>query len=605
MRKKIIFFEVITAVVSIVITVVLHLTGFEAGIAIAIGLAAEVLVHLFAITIRYGVLFERMEEASPESEKHPYAMLRDLSGRFIPLQLLTSRPTEWFLQDHFDNIIQKLYRDLKDLSKKRYKVPMDDLLEPSFRVCREIQYSAFCTALEQYLTKLFDSEEGAKLKHANYEAAKRLKDKGGFCRLFIFTDLYSVNKFSYDLMRENSQNGIEVRAILRPAVENALREHQLFPAERLDEMLDFGLWDNKYVMRVTKGEKGQYFLHVTATDEDLRETRAMVTLLRNASEPWPVFLKRLRQPLYTEGGPWSSFPERIKKLPGPAGPYQEDVSKMLDIAMRTLRELHGEPPRVAIFGLTDALIDGARSIRKHDNFSTLEIDVVDCRKYTPAQDEPGLHFRTPENWLDWRPPAKYDVVLGDDILCNLGLWQIPLFFESLAESIKLGGVFVVRTTAIYTPDIMHPSEQEIANRLKCIYTATSTANDARALDIVNQSAVYEIAWPMLHSEKYYNKNASTFEFDAWDMFVQQLRNDYGWDTAFANRLLLSEPHNIEVTSIDYGELKKMAQAWFRVNEEVFAHSIWDSDPGYKSLSVAYNIAEGFKQYYRIVSFVRS
>jgi len=250
-------------------------------------------------------------------------------------------------------------------------------------------------------------------------------------------------------------------------------------------------------------------------------------------------------------------------------------------------------------GLTQELINAAKSLREENRNKGLNTEVIDCRAYLPPKIDDGFLFRQ-ANWLEWQPDEQCDVVIGDDILCNLGVWQVPMFFESMAHVIKAGGIFIVRTTAVYSPDLMHPTRHEISLRLKHIKEAIEKKPGALDWGLINQSAVYEVAWPLMHSSDFYDEKTCMFDFSKWDEFVKE---EFPFDVAFANRLRL--PYNVRATSLNYGDLKNMALPWFEIiQEEIPAHSIWESDERYNTLPGAEDIAFSFKQYYRILIFGR-
>jgi hypothetical protein len=254
-----------------------------------------------------------------------------------------------------------------------------------------------------------------------------------------------------------------------------------------------------------------------------------------------------------------------------------------------------------VFGLTHRLIHEADALRNSgQKFQDIEVEVVDCREYRPPEINATIKFEQ-ANWLEWKPKSACDVVIGDDVLCNLGVWQIPMFFQSLARGMKPGGLFVVRTTAIFSPHLMHPSRREVAIRLKHIKEEVEKRPKPVGLELINESSVYEIAWPMMHSEEFYDDRSLMFDLANWDNFVKE---EFRSDTAFANRLRL--PYNVRVTSLDYGQLKEMALPWFEIaQEEIAVHSVWESDINLKTLPAADEIAAGFRQYYRILVFRRA
>jgi hypothetical protein len=591
MRKRIVRFEVVSTTISLVIGLILHLTTHNWQLALAVVLVSEVLIHLSVFTLRYGPLLERMEEACPENEIHPLTAIREMRGNSIPVPLLLERSTEWLFQERFDEVIEKLRRELKDLSQQRYTVRMDDVLDLSLRVCEGISHSAFCTALDKHLP-IFATVLGQKLKEANYSAAARLGTAGAFTRLFILQAKSSVNKFVYELMQENAAHGINVLVIERAKLLQSLRKEHRLNIGNADDQLDFGLWDNRYLMRIT-GTGSVRYLHVSAEKNDLEDARKVIALLRNEASSLQTFCSELREPINGPGGGWSTRPEKILNLPPPNGPHEEDAVRIFEAAKLSIPE-NG---RLAILGLTHQLIDKARLLRKDERFRNIKIDAIDCREFHPPPEfDREIKFNH-ANWLDWTPQHPYHVVVGDDVLCNLAIWQVPMFFESMAKFVEPNALFIVRTTAIFSPDFIHPTKRDIATRLKHIRNAVEANGQNTSVDLLNESCIYEIAWPMMHSDGFYDKATATFDLGDWDRFIN---DEFGLDPVFANRLRL--PYNVRVMSMDYGELKDMALPWFEVaQDEIEVHSIWEH-PTYSSLPWAKETASTFRQYYRIIVF---
>jgi SAM-dependent methyltransferase len=598
MNRRLILLEVLANVLAIAVAVFLHIKTHDWGLAVSIALSAEVLFHLFGFTLRYGAVLDGMREACPPEEKpHALALVKQLTasaerfrGHSIPIRLLTKRPAEWCLQDRFDEIVDQLQQDLGDLEKKRFSVEMKDVLEPSLRVCREIKRAAFCTALGKHLGIFLETGRGKLLLEANYAAALRIKAVGGgFTRLFILQSMAAVTARVHELMSDNDKNGIRVLVIMRQTVSDVLRKNSL--RKDADDELDFGLWDDSYKMTIT-GDENSRWMHVSAADEDLEEARELKRVLEEAARPWAQFRQDMRKPINGPGSAWSSSPERILNLPPPNGPYKGDTTIMFDEAERAIPD-NGA---VAVLGLTHALIEQARGLLSRKK--NLSIEVVDCRDYHPPSIEKGLQFRS-VNWLEWRPRHSCDVIVGDDVLCNLGVWQIPDFFEVLGSALKPGGLFIVRTTAVYTPGVMHPGEQETLRRIKEMREPIMNLSNTMT-DLEKQSAIYEIAWPMLHSSDFYESESCTFDLGKWDEVIHR---EFAHDTQFGNQLRL--PYKVRVTSLDYALLKEMASRQFEIlREEIPAHSIWQDDARYNVLPSAKSIAETFQQYYRTVVFSR-
>lgn len=254
--------------------------------------------------------------------------------------------------------------------------------------------------------------------------------------------------------------------------------------------------------------------------------------------------------------------------------------------------------RIAIYGLTTLLINSITGLIESD-FETLNIscDVVDSRPYTSTVPNPKLRY-VEANWVNWSPDVKYRAVVGDDVITNLGVWQIPLFFRALHNAMLPGGRFITCTTAMYSPDTMHPSWRESLNKLRWFDPLHSSHIPGLGLADLTEGVVYEIAWPTLHSDEFYDARCRCFDFGSWDRQLAYEQNS----TDFKSKLRLQYKHR--VTSLDYGELKRLAQPFFRVVDELPVYSVWDSTERLGLVPDAELVASKFREYYRILVFER-
>jgi hypothetical protein len=582
-RKREILLEILIAMIAFAFAFVAHVASKQWTTALAVGLFIEILLVMFRFRVLYEPFIAHMAEHFDKGQ-HPFALIGMLAERTVPLQLLTDRPSEWVFQEYFDRLIREFRTNLQSLSDGTFRVPLDTAQDVSFEVCDRLENSAFCTAPLANLD-LFMGARGESLREANFRAAKRLKDQQGFTRMFIFDSLAAVTWEYYLLMEANSEHDVEVLVAFDHEIEDILRSH------RWEDRADFGLWDDEYLMTIAHSADGRRWMEVSK-DEDLLETaRLVIADLRTAASTWREFLQKFQAPVNQEQ--WANSSRALVALPAPNGPAQADCRVMCDYLTKELQA----DDRIAVYGLTKLLIETvAAEVTGHAHLN-VQCDVVDHRFYRDDPGRPAVHFRQ-GNWITWRPEIKYRAVLGDDVLPNLGVWQVPLFFRALSDAIAPGGHFITRTAAMYSPDAMHPSWAEGMNRLRLFDAESPTHVEGVGLDDLDEGVVYEVAWPTLHSAEFYDEPRSSFDFGAWD---ERLRSEQG-DTDFKAKLRLQYGH--EVTVLEYGQLQNLARPYFQMVDEHSVYSVWDNTEKLNLIKDAKQTVDRFREYYKILVFER-
>jgi hypothetical protein len=306
---------------------------------------------------------------------------------------------------------------------------------------------------------------------------------------------------------------------------------------------------------------------------------------------WEDFRREFIAPINMKN--WSTVPEKVIELESPNGPAPADCAVMCDSAMEVL-EPHDS---VAVYGLTGALIESLATEFKAQPEMQLSGDVVDCRIYRSEAVSQGFDY-VKANWLEWDPLPKYKVVFGDDVIPNLGLWQVPLFFRSLYRAIVPGGRFITRTSAMYSPASIQPTWSESLNMLRVFDPGNGAYAPGLGLEDLSEGVVYEVAWPALHGSEFYDEHCCCIDLGAWDERLK-LEPD-GVD--FKGRVHLPYQHTI--TSLDYGELRELASPFFQVVDEHTVHCVWDSEERLQANPSAGDIVSRFHEYYRILVFER-
>jgi hypothetical protein len=329
-------------------------------------------------------------------------------------------------------------------------------------------------------------------------------------------------------------------------------------------------------------------------DADLLETaRLVIADLRGTAKTWREFTQLFQTPINEEQ--WETGRRMLVALPAPNGPAEADCRVMCEYLVKELRA----DDRVAIYGLTKLLIDTvARVVVEHADLK-VQCDVVDHRVYRESTPRPSVRF-CEGNWITWRPEIKYRAILGDDVVPNLGVWQVPLFFRALSDAIVPGGHFITRTAAMYSPDAMHPSWADGMNRLRLFDAESSTHVEGLGLEDLSEGVVYEVAWPTLHGAEFYDDGRSSLDFGAWD---QRLYSEVG-SIDFKAKLRL--PYGHEVTVLDYGRLQELARPYFHIVEEEYpVHSVWGSTEKLQPIKETKQTVDRFREYYKILVFERT
>ena len=231
----------------------------------------------------------------------------------------------------------------------------------------------------------------------------------------------------------------------------------------------------------------------------------------------------------------------------------------------------------------------------------MRVDVVDERPYAPAGRPERVEFIR-ANWLQWRRPdsTKYAAIVADDALCNVSYWQTHLFFDSLADALLPGGLFVMRATAVFSPGLVNPTWDEALIEFRQFDPVDRAHRPGLSLEMLTPGVVYEVAWPTLHGEPFYDERSHSFSFGDWN---DRVRREVGITVNLKNRLLFRKL--LRLTSMPYLELRECWRPGFRVLQaEMPAYSRWESEPALGICPSANEITRRFREYYRIVVLQR-
>jgi hypothetical protein len=572
------------AILSIAAGLTAGLLSQEVAVGLTVGLFLELLLVIVRMRWRYEPFLNRLAQDF-DSREHPFDQLADMAGRSLPLQLLEDTPREWVFRQQFDRLAREFRQNLRDIEAGTFTTPLQDVQDISFDVCESLTKSAFCTAPEVNLN-LFRTAKGHDLKKANFDAAARLEGNGGFTRMFIFKSFASIAPEDYLLMKENVANKVRVLVALEHKIALVLKRHNW------DARSDFGLWDGEYLMTIRNDTGDGRTMEVSNDKQMLATARDVVKELQEIASDWHTFEQEFSTPL--NGAKWTDIHgHKMVRYEEPNGPAVDDCDAMIALADGMLQS-HDV---VAVYGLTGRLIDAVGTAIATKPDLELTCDIIDGRRCTEQAHDKRIAYRV-ANWLAWKPSRRYRAVFGDDVIPNLGIWQIPLFFRRLYDSMLPGGRFITRTTAIYTSSPMHPSWNESLARLRRFDRSSPTHIDGLTPADLTEGAVYEIAWPTLHSREFYDSEQCSLDFGGWD---KRLKSEPG-DADFLAKLRLQ--YNHRVTSLEFERLKQLASPYFEVVDDYPVHSVWAANGKLAGLPEALQVSERFREYYRILVFER-
>ena len=581
-RRRAIAAETVIALAAIVAALVMHDVTHDWAMALAVALFAEILLQVFRFRVELGPFLSHLAEGFADRE-HPFALLTELSRKTIPLELLANRPTEGIFQDHFDDLIAKLQLDLEDLAGGHFVQPMQDVQDISFKVCNSLKQSAFCTAPQNNLG-IFNTPRGRELKQANFAAATKLEDKGGFTRLFVFEDLSAVSREHYLLMEENELNKVKVLVALTEGVKRTLRKHGW------EDRVDFGLWDDQYLITITSGPNKERLMEVSNNGQLLDTARGLVGELEEIAWTWGEFSKAFTKPVNEKQ--WASAPGRLVEFEPPNGPADDDC----EVICRAIFEELEPNDRIALYGLTKRFIDKFE-VAVNESQMSIGCDIVDSRADGRRSPQRGINYIN-GNWIEWEPPMEYRVIVGDDVIPNLGIWQVPMFFKKLAEAIPPGGRFITRTAVMSSSSLSHPTFIEALNRLRTFDPGSSTHDENLSLDDLTEGVVYEVAWPALHSADFFEPDSCSVAVGKWDQKVKTETD--GSD--FKGKISL--PYNHVVTCLDYAQLEEFSAPYFHIVDDQPPFCVWENTPKLQAVPGADAVIRRFRNYYRILTFER-
>jgi SAM-dependent methyltransferase len=348
---------------------------------------------------------------------------RPLSKKAKNLRYLLSRAEELtkrhpILALYYEDELASFEKSLDHLSMGRYDCVIDEIPTSSIQCINSLQQSGFVVYVTDTKSDYYKTATGQLYLAACYEAAER--EEVAFTRLFVLNTDDSFTQDLFDLMEEHVKHGVTVLVAERRELEGIIPD---------DMALDFGLFDNRLLMKFSKEEKRSARLEVHYDDSEVSRYRSIQHRFDNLRS-YEQFIKDLYKPI--NATIWSEILATSLDLAVPYALSEKDSQIIV-------RETLGEPSkgdfRVLVLGLTPLLI-------KAFNDFGAEVWCVDQANIAPKGIETSKHLVG--NWLEFRFDQKFDAIVSDEGLNNLSLLQLRPFFQNMYNHLKQEGRLVMR-----------------------------------------------------------------------------------------------------------------------------------------------------------------
>lgn len=540
-RSKLLLFsslgvQIATIIAAIVLGVRAILTPVE----------AVILATLFIILENIIILVVGREKVLP--------ILRDIGRKSIFLRHQEIALDDWILRDEYSRAVKDFSTRITDLASGKFTLALEDVPPLSLRVVDSLEKEAFATVVIGLTDQFFDTDAGREYLQKCYEAAKRIS--GPFTRLFIIGDFVDISPRVYDIIEQHVKEKIRVLVATRAEL----------TANRLDPESDFGLWDRHCLMQM-KAKPGVLSanLDVYVGGPEIQAAINSSQKMTRTAKTWKEFFDGFCRPL--NENEWLDLLPKFVSFPVPAGPSLEDVTRMGNLA-----STNGSYPRnVLVLGYTKKIVDYLAEQ------GCQRIHVLDVGVYRPLRHPPKVSFFK-GNWLTWKPEeaVQYELIVGDDVLTNLGVWQCHLFFRNMAELLRASGLLVVRNTGQYsTKHLALPGFQETLNELK------------KRAPVTEELLIAKL-WPMFHSPEFYDEHTRSFDLRDWNRHLQQVEPNAFAQSGDMTTLRLN--YTLKQTSLPFADILGYAGKWFDLIGQAPA------DESYTRLN------DGFENFYRILCF---
>lgn len=530
---------------------IIQIITFFAGIALAlIGYLSPTESVMFTILF---LMIEKIYILSLKQVNHDtfdglklefYRLKREIEGKSIPLKHVEIPQDNWILENEYKRSLRKFSRRLLDIARGDFRIEIKKVPDISLDIINSIKICGFATVVIGLTDDLFYDPRGKKYLETCYLAAKRINGK--FTRLFIYDSFLDITPNVYGVMEEHHNNCIRTLAVSK----NQLKHHNIDPNS------DFGLWDNKVLMQVTRDSgSNERVLNTTLNVHPsniirINEAKDTMSEMIKYADSWVEFNKKLCKPVNEKE--WSTLTQRVCDYPPPAIPSDKDVDKMLKLPELTCEE----SKRVLVLGYTKKIVDKLISIKMSKQLD-YDICVLDAGAYQPRSEYGDQVNLIQGNWLNWKPTdgMKYDVIFGDDVLLNLSIWQYSLFFKNISALIADRGALVLRTSAMFEDYYTFQDIETVHAQLVDIYDRLEDKNDI-------QKHIFTLVWPLFHSETFYNPDTKDFSISDWDFWLDKHHPLYKNNGRFKFHL------NLRMTSPAFKDIIDYSKTWFEHSKTV-------------------------------------
>lgn len=528
--------QIATAIVATVLALTKTVTPVEAAI----------LGTLFILLENVAVLIILRESVIP--------FVKEMTAKHILLRHQEIALSNWILREEYTRLVTDFSRRISDLGSGHFTLQLHDVPRLSLEVIQSLENEGFATAVVGYTDQFFDTMAGKQYLSACYDAAKRIT--GTFTRIFVIRDFVDITPRLYDIIEEHTKEGINV----------LVAKHDELISNNLDPQSDFGVWDRLCLMqmRATPGAlSAELDIQVGGPKVDtvIKESRRWAQV----ATKWAEFKDEFCKPLNPE---WLDLLPRFRSFPPPAGPSRADVERMWTLVCGS--EVR-QPTNVLVLGYTEKIVE--HLVEK----GCPRIDILDIGVFQPLQYAGKVSFFQ-GNWLTWSQPEgiRYDTIVGDDILNNLGVWQYHIFFRKMSALLRPSGTLVMRQTGQY------------GKRRVQLPGFETTLNELKKKTPVTEDLLIAKLWPMFHSPEFYDSRTRSFDLQEWNRRLRQAEPSAFAANGDMTTLRLDYP--IKQTSLPVGEILRYAGPWFDLIEELPADETYTG------------VTRDFVDYYRILCF---
>jgi len=505
------------------------------------------------------------------------SVLNEIDDHTLLLEKHEATLFDWVLRYQYDRIYGDFWTQLRQLTFGSFTVTTNDVPDLCIQLAGRDGARAFTTIVLDETRRFPQTDAEGQFLECCREKGKKIGRN--FTEVFIIRDNISVTQEVYELMEKHHHAGMNVVVVTADEVRRAGNEPDV----------ELGIWDQRHVtiMKKYTSESGTHRVtevHVD-TSRVAEDVRKSDNYLSAGALDYNRFKEKMCEPINTR--PWTILLAENSALARALEPSARDVENMWSWATTQV----DDPRRVLVLGRTTSIIDYLSEVyltnKTGDGVETKRVDIL-----KPAVDEPTVDILDgaaygsrlssnivvhPGNWLTWSNPdgvTRYDVIMGDDPINDLGLWQYHLFFRNMASLLNPKGVLVMRAIAKYRePATALPQFESVVAEL-----------DAIGGSLIPPMMIYLRLIPMFHGKDFYDPRGCCFDLSEWNRMLS---------VRHANLIeKLTFPVTVKVTSVPLVKLQEYSDSWFSLGE------LRATDSEY----LGHN--EGTEDFYRILPFAK-